>query len=281
MPKIAAVVLLFNPTEEVLTNIKSYKNKIAHLYVVDNTEDGSLSSSINKKLLAVSHASLLHHSENIGIANAFNLALTEAKKDGYEWLMTMDQDSFFDQEVLSTYLQYFSQMNKKNIALVSPLHNPKFVNASLADPYVKCEAVLSSGNLVNVNAALNAGGYDERFFIDEVDHAFCFELQRDGYSIVQDQSVYLNHMLGKTFSKHGNIKLYPPLRIYYMLRNYLYLKQEYLSGFPEFFKKREGYLLKFFMKQLIFSKERVQHFNMMKRGYRDYKNRVYGKYNAK
>ena len=115
--------------------------------------------------------------------------------------MTMDQDSFFSQENLERYLHYFNSLNKQEISLVSPLHNSKFVNTSLDNPHVKCEAVLSSGNLVNVDMALNAGGYDERFFIDEVDHAFCFALQRHGYVIVQDQSVYLNHMLVELLEK--------------------------------------------------------------------------------
>jgi len=281
VPKIAAAVLLFYPTEEVLFHIESYRGTIDHLYIVDNTEDSSRSQHVREKLLSYSNTSLLHTGANIGIAKAYNLALKEAKKELYAWLMTMDQDSFFDQEILTHYLQHFSVLNTEEIALISPLHNPKFIDTSLDNPYVKCEAVLSSGNLVNIDLALNAGGYDERLFIDEVDHAFCFELQRSKYIIVQDQTVYLNHMLGKTFSKYGNIKLYPALRIYYMLRNYLYLKQEYLSEFSGFFKQREWYLLKFFMKQIFFSNERFMHLKMMKQGYVDYKNAKSGKYNAK
>ena len=281
MPKIAAVVLLFKPGEEVLSHVESYKRSVEHLYIVDNTEEDALSTDVCENLLLAPQTTLIHSSENIGIAKAYNLVLLQAKKDGYAWLLTMDQDSFFDHEALKIYLQHFTLLNKQNVALVSPLHNPKFVNSSLSEPYIKCETVLSSGNLVNVDAALDAGSFDERLFIDEVDHAFCFELQCHRYKILQDQTVYLNHMLGKTFSKRGNIKLYPPLRIYYMLRNYLYLKQDYLSEFPNFFEERDWYLFKFFMKQLLFSKERISHLKMMKRGYKDYKNRVYGKYDAR
>lgn len=278
MPKIAAVVLLFNPNEEVFLHLESYRKSVEHLYIVDNTEDASASQQLRDKLLSYPHTSLLHSSGNIGISKAYNLALAEAKKDHCDWLLTMDQDSSFDSEQLLHYLDNFALLEKRDIALVSPLHNPKFLNQTVKASYIKQDAVLSSGNLVHVKRALEAGGYDENLFIDEVDHAFCFSLQQCGYDILQDQTVYLNHSLGTTFSEVGNIKLYAPLRLYYMTRNFFYLRDRYALDFPLFFRKREGYLLKFFMKQLLFGKERRKNISMIKKGYRDYKAHVYGKY---
>jgi len=281
MAKIAAVVLLFNPSEEVFFHIESYQTETDHVYLIDNTENISLSTSIKAKLLAHSNTSLLHEGENLGIAKALNLALKQAKNDGYEWLLTMDQDSFFDKVALLTYFKHFSELKYENVALIAPLHNPKFVNISLEDPYVKKEVVLSSGNLVKVKCALSIGAYDEALFIDEVDHAFCFELQRHDYVILQDQTVFLNHMLGRAFGKYGNIKLYPSLRLYYMLRNYFYLKDKYEAEFSTFFRQRRRYFVKFFMKQLLFGKNRTKKIRMILEGYLDYKNATYGKYNEK
>ncbi len=281
MPKVAAVVLLYSPPEEVLSHVESYREGIDHLYVVDNTENRSFPAYIRNELLSFPYTSLIHGSGNIGVAKALNLALAHARKDGYEWLLTMDQDSCFDEKEWLQYMEHFEKLRDPAVALVSPLHNPKFLKKSSTDPYVKKEMVLSSGNLVNVGYALKTGGYNEALFIDEVDHAFCFELRRHGYNVLEDRTVFLNHMLGRSFGKYGNIKLYPPIRLYYMLRNYLYLEERYRAGYPDFFRRRKYYLLKFFMKQLLFGKERRESIKMLKRGYTDHKNSVYGKYHEK
>ena len=275
------MVLLFNPQEEVLANIESYRKEVERLYVVDNTEDVTISRSITEQLLALPNVRLIHQHENIGIAKALNLALQYAEKEGCAWLLTMDQDSSFSSLQWSTYLSHFKTCTApSDAALLSPLHNAKFVDSTQKTPCVKVEAVLTSGNLVSVKAALDAGGYDERLFIDEVDHAFCFALQQKGYAVYVDRTVYLNHRLGTAFGRVGNIKLYAPERLYYMLRNYLYLRAQYAEAFPDFFKTRGAYLLTFFMKQLLFGKERIRNMSMLKQGYDDYKDKRYGKYHA-
>ena len=281
VPKIAAVVLLFHPSEEVLSHIESYREHVDRLYVIDNTDEADLSASMREKLLTLPHVTLIHQYENIGVAKALNLALNAAEKEGFTWLLTMDQDSWFDAKVLADYLAHFIVCEKDaSLGLFSPLHNAKFVDHSLKIPCTKVETVLSSGNLVSVKAALEAGGYDEALFIDEVDHAFCFSLQKHGYAVYMDHTVYVNHMLGTPFGTYGNIKLYASERLYYMLRNYLYLKENYADSFPEFFHKRDRYLVTFFMKQLLFGKERIKNISMLKKGYSDYKRGIYGKYHA-
>lgn len=281
MLKIAAVVLLYHPPEEVLSHIESYRKEVAHLYLVDNTEQESF-SSVTEALMALPNISLIYRAENIGVAKAFNLALEHAQRDGYEWLLTMDQDSWFTAEELSRYKAHFISLEREGrIGLISPLHNPSFVSETGMDPYMERAAVLSSGNLVHVSHALEAGGYDEALFIDEVDHAFCFALQKHGYTVLQDRTVYLNHMLGKAFGTYGNIKLYPPVRLYYMLRNFLYLKERYEKDFPDFFQRRKSYLMKFFMKQLLFGRQRIETVRMLRRAYSDYRNSVYGRYHEK
>ncbi len=281
MPKIAAVVLLFNPSEEVYANIESYRKEVETLYVVDNTEDKMISRSLRERILALPNVRLIHQHENIGIAKALNMALYHAEKEGCKWLLTMDQDSSFSETEWSAYLSHFKTcLVLSDIGLLSPLHNPKFVNTSLHTPCMKQEAVLTSGNLVSVQAALEVAGYDERLFIDEVDHAFCFALQQKGYAVYVDRTVYLNHRLGTAFGTVGNIKLYAPERLYYMLRNYLYLRAQYAEVFPDFFKTRGAYLIKFFMKQLLFGQERIQNIHMLKQGYDDYRHKRYGRYHA-
>ncbi|MEA2048180.1 MAG: glycosyltransferase [Campylobacterota bacterium] len=280
MPKVAAVVLLYYPTKEILLNLDTYKHHVNHLYIIDNSEKVQSILPQNDTLVYSNHITLLHDKENIGVSKALNCALIEAKKTGFEWLLTMDQDSFFEENHMNEYLDHFKKCDRTNAGIISPLHNPKFVKSNIQNFYSEEEVVMTSGNLVNITHALEVGGYNEDLFIDEVDHEFCFKLHKYGYRVLQDQTVSMNHSLGRPHKDFSHINLYPPQRLYYMLRNYFYLKKEYSKEHPYFFRQRDFYLLKFFIKQLIFSNDRIASIKMMYRGYLDYKNNIVGKYHA-
>jgi rhamnosyltransferase len=136
---------------------------------------------------------------------------------------------------------------------------------------------MTSADIVNVDAVLDIGGFDENLFIDEVDHALCFALGEKEYQIVQHTTVYVNHSLGQTHHIFNAIKRYPAFRLYYMVRNYLYLKRKYKRRHSDFFKTRRRYLLKFFMLQLLFNGEPLKSIQMFVRGVRDYQKNRFGK----
>ena len=280
MPKVAAVVLLYHPTKEIILNLNTYKHHVDHLYIIDNSEKTQANFPYNDTLGYSNYMTLLHNKENIGVSKALNCALKEAKKTGFEWLLTMDQDSFFEEDNMIKYLSHFQKLDQTNVGIIAPLHNAKFVKSNIQNFYSEEDVVMTSGNLVNVTYALEVGGYNEDLFIDEVDHEFCFKLRKYGYRVLQDQTVYLNHSLGRPHKDFSHINLYPPQRLYYMLRNYFYLKKEYGKDHPYFFRERDFYLLKFFTNQVIFSNDRIASIKMMYRGYLDYKNNIVGKYHA-
>ena len=91
--RVAATVILYNPDEiSLLLNISSYINDVDKLYVIDNS-DFSLSSKIVEYFLSINHIEYINLGGNKGIAYALNYAAISAIKAGYDWLMTMDQDS--------------------------------------------------------------------------------------------------------------------------------------------------------------------------------------------
>ncbi|MER3463640.1 MAG: hypothetical protein C4329_03655, partial [Chitinophagaceae bacterium] len=57
----------------------------------------------------------LHDGENRGIAARLNQACKLAIQEGFAWLLTMDQDSFFSDQMLDQYLHCcatYTQLNK-------------------------------------------------------------------------------------------------------------------------------------------------------------------------
>lgn len=278
MHNLSAVVTLYFPTQTVIDNIQSYLHTVDTLYVVNNS---GTETAIEEQLTRLPNTVLLHSGENLGIAKALNLGLREAKKDQYIWLLTMDQDTAFEPDKLERYLDNFKRVKERpELAIVAPLYTSQLMAENEEYPYEEKETVITSANIVTIDRALDAGGFDENLFIDEVDHAFCFALKERNYTILQDTTVQVNHSIGTPYKNNNKIKLYPPFRLYYMVRNYLYLRKKYLDTHPLFFKKRDRYLIGFFFRQLWFGGSLLQRVSYMWRGLQDYRKKSFGKYDG-
>ena len=268
----SAVVVLYNPDFKVFDNIVTYINNINTLYIVDNS---IIKHNIIEKLLPFKNIKIIHSGNNIGIAEALNRALYQSNRDNYKQLITLDQDTSFNAGDLDKFIENFYKYNTPNIALISPLHNKKFIN--IDNPIVEKNYTMTSANIINVQVALANGGYDEKLFIDEVDHEFCFRVRLNGYKILEYREVAVNHSLGVRAKNNSKVKIYPSVRIYYMVRNYLYLKNKYYKDEKIFFKQRDKYLVKFFIYQLLYSSHKIQDIKMIFKGILDYKNKKFGK----
>ena len=270
--EVCGVVVLYNPNDNVLENILTYATFLDRLYVIDNSSKDSFSIS-----QFPSNSVLLSSGINLGIATALDIALEQGLLDGYKWMLTMDQDGSFENLALAHLLACRHKININDTLLISPLHVKKNVVPSQSCQLNVVDFVMTSGNLVCVQNAKNIGGYNRKLFIDEVDHEFCFRGKVAGYKVFEVLSAYVNHKLGVHFL-HGSkmIRLYPPERLYYMMRNYLYLKKKYQADYVDFFIKRTSFLKKFFYQHLRYSPQRLQCVRMLFKGWYDYKQNRYG-----
>lgn len=263
---IAGVVIFFNPKREDIQTVFTYIDMVDKLYLIDN----SYTPVDFFKLKEYEKIEVLSTSKNLGIAKALNITLRKALLDGYRWLLTMDQDSKFEKKELQKFQKDFDSFPKKNLAIYSPLHNIKFLENKHKEELI----VMTSGNIVHIESLLKIGAFNESLFIDEVDHDMCLRVNKNSYKVVKNYNCYLTHTLGSDCSK--NIKKYSSKRLYYMFRNYLYIRKKYSQDFPFFFKKRDKYLKKFFLQQFFFFSKKKTKFFLLCRAYYDYKNKNMG-----
>ncbi len=259
---ISAITVLFKPSPEVYINIQTYLDKVACLYVVDNSPSLSKTS---ERLLKEKKIKLLSSSVNVGISEAYNLGLYRAEQDGYRWLMTMDQDSFFEPYQIEHFFEDFKKAQKNNLGIYAPLHNPKFLSQE-EDKQVL--AVMSSASIVNVDMALGMGGFDTALFIDEVDHEFCMRMQEKDFIVLQNCRAFLNHSLGGKGERDR--KKYSATRLYYMMRNHLYIKKKYQNLYPDYFEKRKSYIRSFLAEQVMHHNHKLHRSAMIFAGIKDY-----------
>ena len=105
----AACVILYHPKKDDITNISTYANKVKKVYVFDNTEGNSHESFFE----GIENVNYFWDNENKGISIRLNEACQKAIEDNFEYLMTMDQDSFFSEENIDRYFEDILNFKKK------------------------------------------------------------------------------------------------------------------------------------------------------------------------
>ena len=280
MAKIAGVVIVYYPDfSKLLLNIGTYVDEIEQLFVVFNSpvSDENV-TDLNSRY---SNLQLQFNNENTGIAAALNQTAQKALNLGYEWLLTMDQDSGF---LSDEFFKAFGRSNNEHIAVFSP--NPELSGATKGENRDAIEEILcaiTSGSLLNLKIWDKIGGFEEKLFIDEVDNDYCLKAISSGFKIIRFVNIQLIHELGQNkavsflFRKY-TIIIHPPLRNYYIFRNNLYIFSKYKKEFPTFVRSRKIMLLKVFLKIILFSSGRIQNCRFIMRGIKDHYNSTYGPY---
>jgi rhamnosyltransferase len=273
------VVLYFPEQEELFRNIKSYLPFIQLLIVVDNT-GAEAPGSIRDNLASLDKTiQYIANKNNEGIGTALNKAASIGLQHGFSWLLTMDQDSFFDADQAQKYFSFFQNnfASQKDIAVVAPGQLSENLNEDYGS-YSETVSVITSGSLIQLNTWKETGGYNEKLFIDEVDHEYCYRARVSGYRIVQVNQVMLNHRLGskKSGAYLGTIgkrsrTIHSPQRVYFMVRNYLYVRKNYRGLFPEEFRHRDRMLLVAMKNNLFFSGHFLAACKSIVRGFRDFR----------
>lgn len=228
---ISAGIVIFNPDiNRLKENISAVIVQCAHVYLVDN---GSNNIDEVKKLLNQynhSKVSVLCNMENQGIAKALNQLASEAQKGGFDWILTLDQDSVVPSNIIEEFEKYTNNLNTGMLCPVICDRN-KGVVVEAKDNYKEIDECITSGSLLNIKAWRKIGGFDESMFIDGVDFDICYRLRKNGYKILCIQSVVLLHELGRIVYHRFIfwkvlVKNHSAFRKFYIARNTVYLARK-------------------------------------------------------
>lgn len=275
---IAAVIVLYHPDmERLLKNIESYIASVDRLYLIDNTPVLNAYFSQNN----VSKIHYFSYMKNMGIGCALNKGVELASKDGYQWVLTMDQDSKLRTEDVFIMYEY-AQANFLNnhIAIVAAC--PSSEKRISKDLYQKCITVYTSGNLLLVDAWKKVGGWDEWLFIDCVDHMFNYKLITSGYSIIQLNNIRMTHCLGipKVIKFCGiyicTVSNHHWIRRYYSTRNRLYMYKHTSGVFLKFVHNDKKTFIREFLKILFFETDKLKKIYSIYQGIIDFKHNCFG-----
>jgi rhamnosyltransferase len=142
-------------------------------------------------------------------------------------------------------------------------------------------ATITSGSLTRVRVFEEVGLFDDRLFIDSVDHEFCLRCRRRGWLVIEGRGQLMEHSIG-AITEHPFLGRriactnHSPLRRYYITRNTLEVIRGYLFMDPVWTLSQLYYLLAGNVLILMFESQRVAKFGAMLRGSADFLLRRFG-----
>ncbi len=253
---VAASVILYNSDVACLNQIASYQNQVGKLYVIDNSDKPNL--SLVQRLTEFTNVEYVSNKGNKGVAYALNKGAELASRDGFQYLLTMDDDSRMPDTAVLYMLTFLQKFNEKAIGILSVAHSEPTPNTVFK--YV--DYTMTSGNLLSLRAYKETGPFDDQLFIDYVDHEYSLRLKLKGFVTIELAHLKLDHQLGVQKRRRFagfNISFvsHSPKRLYYLFRNGIYIVRKHAFDHPIPCLKLLGLTLKEAIKSLFVEDDKL------------------------
>lgn len=291
---IAAGVVLYNPEDIERLNrcLDGILEEFDAVYIFDNSTNTTANAIAQK-----SKVRYLTEYQNTGIAHALNQIMTEAKEDGYTWVVTFDQDSIIPKGMKTAYESNIGV--DKDIAIVCPqvIDKRRLYESPKLEPKMEfVKKCITSASCTSIKAWENIGGFDEWLFIDLVDNEFCKRLEASGYKILKLNYLILDQEFGvikqkkkivadfwinvskitgiKNIAKLSYKKCVSPIRVYYTNRNIIYVNRKLRNygkvAYNSFnCKNYLGFIFSYIIPSIVRSDKKIETLNKTLIGIRD------------
>ena len=147
---------------------------------------------------------------NDGISEAYNRSLLIADDLGYEWLLTLDQDTSLPQQFLAKFVEAINRVRSTPVIAAIVPHiigsgrslSPNWFRFGAIAQWFKPGFVgvpdqatfaFNSGAMLRVSALRQIGGYDPWYWLDNSDASLFRKLHRHGKSVYVAGDVQVSH----------------------------------------------------------------------------------------
>lgn len=259
--KIAVVIVSYNDKEslrKLILALKSQTYPLEEIIVVDNASKDGTVKMLNKEFSGVV---LLANSSNLGVGEGYAKGMDYAYKKGHDWVWILDGDCLPQKltlkELIKAYNQLKNTYQKIGILASSPIdpvtkervrykekfQGGRFVELServfLSQQPFLVDAVISSGSLIRSDVIEEVGLPRSDFFIDFVDYEHCLRVRMKNYQIVYVPCSVIHHSLGSKvmvrsvfhLGRKRPVLMHSPWRMYYAIRNEVYIYLHILRGY--------------------------------------------------
>lgn len=268
----AAGIVLYHPDiRRLKENIEAVYPQVEALILVDNGSENR--EEIQELLKNYENVVCIWNRENAGVAKALNQIMEEAVRRGFRRVLTLDDDSVCDRNMIREFSRFFSC---GRAGMICPFAVDDKMGGQEKPPGKRARWVpscITAGSLVDTAVWKKLGGFDERMFIDFVDVEYCTRLRAAGYGILQVNTTRVHQQFGNIDRRIRIFGMtlyrfnYTPVRIYYSVRNQIYYMKKHRRVIR--LGRQICFLIGYIGKRLVFEKNRRKSFAAVWRGVRD------------
>lgn len=262
---LAGVVTYYPERERLLENLSELVRQVNKILIVDNGSEKLCEMIDSFPEEITSHLSVIYNGENLGIAQALGKIMNYAKEQEFKWVLTLDQDSVIEPELVKRYCEAANLEQCADVGMFTCLIKDRNFDDSkyeqqdadiLDVPYC-----ITSAAFTNVEKYFDTSGYDEKFFIDCVDFDICYLLSEKGYRVSRINYIGLYHEVG-----HGENRMFlgkpivvyhhNPIRIYYLARNTVWMHKKHPQAYTTAVTVKK--LLAIFIRIVLYERDKKE-----------------------
>jgi rhamnosyltransferase len=242
---ICAVVVTYFPDSDFFKRLERVVSQVPQTVIVDNGSSASCVEQLNRAADRLSIHLILNPC-NEGLASALNTGVRWAASHGFQWALTLDQDTTVAPDMVETLAALVGcYASPEHLAVIGSNYRDK-VNGALFRELVptangfsgrEMTSVLTSGSLTSIPVFQSIGGFRENFFIDCIDHEYCLRARSRGFHVVLTSKPVMEHGIGhltahRLLWRKVNTSNHSPLRRYFTFRNMVIVTREYFFKEP-------------------------------------------------
>jgi len=279
---IAAVVVLSSPRVGVPAGVESYRSQVDEVIVVHNSGEPDRQYIAQLEGSGVTCLSL---ADDRGHAAALNEGCRKARDLGYDWVLTLDQDSEATPDMVAR-LRACVELDQPRAAQIAMIASVRqYIDgpaAATGEGSAETDVGTVTGSLIRQTALAELGGFREDLFVGGIGAEFSMRARRRGWRVVRRQDAVLLHgrchQRSVSFPVRFRVSDNSPIRRYYMMRNYLRLRREYRREFPDWTAREDDFWRRDLVKMVLAEPRRLAKTGMLLRAWLDYRRGRFGRY---
>lgn len=273
---ICGIVPTYRPDADFRRRMEIVAAQAGLLIIVDDSGDAEIARSLDVLASVLGLPAVLHNPSNMGLAASLNRGFNEARRRGYGWVLTLDDDTVLLPEMVQCLSKGWAMVSQSTplgiLAMSWQGGSSRWRRKS--SQWNRKRIVITSGSLMSMGTYDAVGPFRENFIIDAVDSDYCIRVRSRGLSVVRLADQGFIQRLGESRAVGlGPLRItineHSPLRTYYRVRNSAALVNEW--------RHRELYYaagvvyadLQQFVASVLFYENRAEHLNAMVQGLRD------------
>ena len=245
-----AVIVSFLPEIRALSELMGMLSpQVDRIHVIDNSPPADTAIVSFLENLEDPKIALIRLGGNHGIAKALNVGIGNARDNEATHVLLSDQDSLPASDMVANLLKALDQIpgDVGRVGAVGPTFTDQYTGITFpfqaevpgkffyshvrpdnCTPMVEALTLITSGCLIPMEVLDDVGGMREDFFIDQVDIEWCHRARARGWHLYGTCLATMSHSMGDAdlrvwYFGWRRETAYPPLRLYYRVRNFIAL----------------------------------------------------------